>query len=1065
MTYLPGTRGFWKRGIVRLLGVLCLAVLTWLLWPNGGKTGPIPVPPTQIGERPHAAWPPLPGVVHSASPSVVPGPCSVRGRVMHNRSPVEATVEIRVLLRTNLDHRSLLLPPYSNEPVLASVRAGPDGTFLFTGLPANYFEVTGRSDSGARGWARALCSESRPQESVYLDLAGGGTSLEGRALWRDGSPFHGFAFAQVNPFSPARINLPQVRTDEEGRFLLPGLPEGKIALWFLVPKRFAVWTNDVEIPSSGVCDYVVDGETEEFSGTVIADDTEEPLVGASVEYRGESADRVRTIAGVTESDANGRFTYRLPRCGERFRVRMAGFAAAYVTKADGHELVIRMSRLATATGRVVKLADGSPVSGVAVFARGTGSTPMAVSDEVGQFALSFVAGARKVYAFGGGWVSVGIMGKGAGGKSASAVAYEAGTTTEIKLEVVPVASVEGVLRDRAGLPECGVPVFLQPASSRLRYWGPATKGAVTEADGSFRFDALVPGVPHRIVAEPVPGVPTRSERFSAKSGETIRIELVSSEERWLPVVVVEKESGAPIEGARVTATQPQFSPPVAMTGADGRAIVGPLAPGSATVKTHHSRYTRPSAFGSSSSPITIPHLSPNPEEVRIELPKGYFVRGRFRNSDGTPFSSGWIGLFRVGADPRSSFGLTGLRGIGEEGAFAVGPVPPGDYELVILSSSERDRKVLTRRQVSAGDETIEWTITPEEGGSEPAPMVFRVLGPEGRPASGGIAILRVEQREPAFAWLRNGCHEVIGAKPGTSIWIEIRKPSDPDDVPLSGVVAGPYEVGPGTVEIRLSSDDPIEGRVIGPDGRGVPGIAVGAMPVLPMGLSHIFSRFAMPSAKTQSDGRFRLTAAAVGQNSLVLDLPTRYAPVAPVVTGAGEKHVVVRLLPGVSCRIRVIDPAGKPAEGALVSAGFSGSPSTLRWARVDESGVADLAGLDPGAMYELTVIPPPGREDVTHLIFTDWRPVNEELALPQGQLVTGLVCDANGLVPNATVYWQDAREQWRELRSGTDGRFRLTVLAGSRVILVAAEPGFLRHLGGRPVTTRAGTREVRLSLK
>lgn len=176
------------------------------------------------------------------------------------------------------------------------------------------------------------------------------------------------------------------------------------------------------------------------------------------------------------------------------------------------------------------------------------------------------------------------------------------------------AVLEGRVRDGQGAP---VRVFSVLVSRRL---GALQRAAlepthVVDAEGHFRLHALPPGPAEVVVVAP-----------GLSLSEPVAVELAASQPRRVEVVlergaevsgrVVDRESGAPIEGARVSleraAADPLLSGVVARTGADGRFRLEGLPSG------RHSLFVAAVTHDARLLTVELDARAPTPE-LRIDL--------------------------------------------------------------------------------------------------------------------------------------------------------------------------------------------------------------------------------------------------------------------------------------------------------------------------------------------------------------------------------------------------------------------------------------------------------------
>ena len=106
---------------------------------------------------------------------------------------------------------------------------------------------------------------------------------------------------------------------------------------------------------------------------------------------------------------------------------------------------------------------------------------------------------------------------------------------------------------------------------------------------------------------------------------------------------------------------------------------------------------------------------------------------------------------------------------------------------------------------------------------------------------------------------------------------------------------------------------PIEGRVLGPDGRPVEGAEV-----LTTQSPWVLDYARALASRTDADGRFRTGQVAPGDWHLVV-LAKQAAPFARVIkVGSAIPFEEIRLTPPKTFRARVVDPDGRPVEGAFI---------------------------------------------------------------------------------------------------------------------------------------------------
>ena len=1035
------------------VGLIVVAAVLW--WWSAQAPGPPPdLPGDASPEAPAGPGPTLAG--EAAPPAAQPvdaaplrvGPAAIRGTVTRDGNPAQATVEIRDLAGANLDIRSLTRPFYASGPPLASTPTAEDGTFRVVDLPVGSYEVRAIGTAGGVAWARAFCRLGDPVARAYLTLFGGPETARARAVHEDGSPFRGWVAAMVGGGRMRAGNLPEVQTDEQGGFEIPGLPRGAFSLRFMELDVSASWFAGLQAPLPEGSVFVIEEGYTTYPGRVVDADTEAPIAGATLEYEGGTAEG-RRATGTAVADAAGAFEVRMPSPEARFWVRAEGYATLQGFSKEGEPILFRLSRQGRVVGRVVRKEGGTPVAGVPVHTWNWHTfdvkSPLDVSDEDGRFEGGVGPGQGSVYAFGAGWVSTGLSEMVDRSVAPLTVKADAGSTTEVVLEVVEAGRVEGVVVGADGRPAGGVAVVLQMPQG----WGGFNPTfthedatiARTGEDGRFTFDLLIPGFTYTAATRPVEGVPGVSAPFRAVAGETQQVEIGVPQARWLPVHVVDKETGRPVEGAYVGASQPSRYSVGGTTGPDGIHRLGPLLPGPLTLTVLHADYLSPSGSAAYARGSPIPDPGPAPEPHVVALERGGFVAGVILGEDGEPVASDSLGLYPVGvAVSAGGLGMVGLRPLSEGGAFRMGPVVKGTYDLALVEQKEMLRyKQISRWTVTTGQEDLRLRVDPALTEKDEEQIVIRIVGPEGKPATAHFRLLTRLEEPINTGWIREEGFVLQGLKPGTEAWLEIRGPKTLDGEPLADVVHGPVTLRRDMPPIELAPAATIAGRVTDPQGAPVVGLVVYAVILMPPELPQHASTFAAPAMRTDEAGRFSLHCATTGAR-LVLEVPPKYAMIPPLEVSPPRAGLEIRLAPGQTIDVTVLAEEGVPIEGATVRVlpnDVSGI-QTGRKAVTDARGVARLEGLAAGSTHVLEIDAPEGRSDLTGERREAWTAASTTVTLPAGRVVEGRVVQRGSPAGWSIVWWQDRRGVWRETHASNDGRFRIVVADGGAVTLVAA---------------------------
>jgi hypothetical protein len=544
--------------------------------------------------------------------------------------------------------------------------------------------------------------------------------------------------------------------------------------------------------------------------------------------------------------------------------------------------------------------------------------------------------------------------------------------------------------------------------------------------------------------------PANGGPVTPRAGETIRLDLRLEEGRALDVVALDAATGRPIAGATATASPSGGSPPAsAVTDEEGRARIEGIAPGPLVLEVR--------AEGHAPWRIRSPTES---GPIVARLAAGRVLEGRVLMPDGTPAGGanvsatasdgsgalGWAttaadGTFRLGELPDEEVAIA-VTWFGADHLFAEEEARPGS-ELVVRLSPSRPRGG-DRPSASAGAGRP--PHPPPSPPAEDPRFVGRVLDPEGRPVSrasarlvtpngtwglaviGGRAIAdRRPERESTFeAW---GALDVYGR----------RLPYGPARVAVPAGAAG--------AEVRLVPEVAVEGRVLGPDGRGVPGVVVYATEPDPgvNVLANLASDSGWSSARSDEAGNYRVGGLVAEPVELRVAPPAGFASGPPVVTRGGATGVEIRLKAGVAPRLRVVDPDGKPLGGVRVAISEAGAPPTPGWPRTtDAEGVITWDALDPALAYRLWVDPNP-RQDLVELLVPRWRPRDETLRVPRSCDVRGVLVDGAGqpVAPAMVVRVVGGGEVNHAAFTAPDGRFEFHRVPEGEVVLRASLDGSL----------------------
>lgn len=245
----------------------------------------------------------------------------------------------------------------------------------------------------------------------------------------------------------------------------------------------------------------------------------------------------------------------------------------------------------------------------------------------------------------------------------------------VELRFATAVALGGVVRFEDGSPAVGVSVSPWPADEAGQRRGFRMRSARTAADGTFRFDDLLPGTYNLVVdADGAPGVNIRPKRVNGVAGGTTNLTIELERGLRLTGQVVGL-AGAPVANAHVycapLAKPDEESEPLDTVQAEvsnGRFELAGLA-----ARKH---VLIVSAEGFASTKMIV-DPSANSREVEVRLAKAAHVRGRVLLPDGKPAKGGsvWIS----DADGEGNTSADGF--VNEDGTFDLADVGPGVHRV------------------------------------------------------------------------------------------------------------------------------------------------------------------------------------------------------------------------------------------------------------------------------------------------------------------------------------------------------------------------------------------------
>jgi protocatechuate 3,4-dioxygenase beta subunit len=998
-----------------------------------------------------------------------PARATLRGLVLLGNAPSTATVQVWRFEngwgRPHVNRRLSGLRPYG-EPLTA----GPDGRFeLAVDVPGSYRLLARRG--GVRGTATARVFHRPVPAPVVVTMAAGHERLAGAVVDGGGRPVRGrLCLRRVPEDDGIPVDaLRRTAADVAGRFAFADLPTGRVTVGTELDGGALFWGPVVTLPSAEPYRLVVDPHARTLAVRVLDDATGDPLPGAEVlAYAMREVDR-------------GRWTARDPiggdqgRADEHGQVRLAVPQAPLLVVHASHEghldasadvareatsATVRLARAGRLVGTVRQHETREPVAGVTVRA----GERTDVTDASGRFAIGGLRGyhATTVSAWGPGLVPHGEL--------RQSVEIRSGETTSIQLLVEPGIVVRGRVVTSDGEPVAGARVWLHHGRS---YGVPrevlAGLQAATEGAGTFEIPG-VPGTGHAAdfeVCAKGPGrgmVRTPLERRVLMAGETPRratdpLEIVLPDPRHLRVRAEDVQTGGPVPGVRIRADA--FTE--AVTGEDGWALLGPLAPGHHAFSAQASGWKMPDR-GQPQQVFEIPEQGAG--EAILRLQQTCRIGGHLVYADGTP------------ADDRS-FGI-GVHGPSEtfwtdcsRGRFHFDDLARDTYEVKIVlggmevaaTVGDDDERIVGRATVAADQLDARIVLSMRR----PTPLEILVLDGDGKPlpeAEVHFLTRTVDEEIQSGVWIvqprriGDGRLELSGLE--SPVWLTVE--------PLPGPGArwarkrvGPIDPGTPRVEVRLEPGHEIRGRVVDDEGEPVSRVPVS---LWPDDTPQVFVDRSTPLAEAESaaDGSFVFDRLPRGRHWLSCDVPDAFGGFRAIPVDAGAANAVLRLHRRRAFSITVLGSDGRPLPMAGIACHeppwYS---STGREVRTGADGVAHVPGLDDRKRYTLTVSPPRGVQGHRRLTIHDWEPADDTLRLEATHVVRGRVVDEQGKPAVGARILAHTEDGLSHPASATDaqGRFEVHLPAPGSVLLEADDAG----KRSETVTATPGDAEVRLVVR
>ena len=866
----------------------------------------------------------------------------VRGRISGSDGKPVARAVVRLLPEPSAS---------SKRGKAVRVETGDDGAFVATGLAGETFRVRVE----AKGYAPLTQPDIPAGATLQLRVKPGvrlagilkdrikGTPIDAATVlaWEKGAESFGEEACR------------SAKSGKDGRFVINDLPEGKVTAEARAPGHAPSRSGSVTLPK-GDLELLLD-PAGGLTG-LVTDTGGDPVAGAEVSVASRAESGVKRRSAKSGPDGH----YRIPDAASESVSAMTVRAPKFLdasregpAPADGVvDFVLERGGSITGT---VRGYDGKAPAAFRVGVR-----PAREGEPPGKPAIEFKdpTGVFRVDDLDPGTYTVEVLAERYASVDKADIEVKAEQVTDLgTLTLLSQSMLRGravTARDRAPVESAAVRIVPIAGTDGRDLSAPTSWTATTGADGTFTTPELPAGTFDLTIEHPQ-FAPARTRVTFRPDADTPEMLVEMFRGGALTGSVVDAKL-LPAAGVRIVATQgTDGESRIADTASDGQYFMDGLTPGTWTVTRQQVRQAGSNASDTKLAAIREGETTTVDfdEKPRVTV-SGVVIKGD------APVPN--VSIYFVAIDnsvPRDGTSATADG----DGRFQVGLLHGGRYQVSVVFPGTSN---------TGGHSVVTLNIPDQPEVQQNIVFSTQAIGgrvvDEGRKGVKGALVTAVRQgtvpgdspRQSTTMTIDDGTFRIEGLDPGSyRVTARAKAFASAEEFP---VVVADDQPEPDLV-LTLQRGWIMRGRLLDPQGRGVPGALV---VVAPNGASE--SGY-LPS-QTDANGVFRITAPADGPVN-VGAISARFAPSVQTDIQQGpdddSPDVVLHATPGGTLRVRVLRRGGEPAPGVQLAYQpvplFPGSDvvvdrNRLRPTEADGSTVLTL--VYPSA-YMISI---PGRRDV-----------------------------------------------------------------------------------------------------